>query len=126
MKYKLRILLIVLAIGALAHGQTNPPAAPRLASGKINLGTAGGETGVWVPPNAGDERLVELDSSMAATANPFAIETNPLQRTPRPAGVTSATTTGGSCFANTNFYANLRNPDVMSFILGAVPNATRQ
>jgi len=42
------------------------------------------------------------------------------------AGVTSATTTGGSCFANTNFYANLRNPDVMSFILGAVPNATRQ
>jgi secreted trypsin-like serine protease len=42
------------------------------------------------------------------------------------AGVTSATTTGGSCFANTNFYANLRNPDVMSFILAAVPNAVRQ
>jgi secreted trypsin-like serine protease len=42
------------------------------------------------------------------------------------AGVTSATTTGGSCFANTNFYANLRNSDVMSFILAAVPNATRQ
>ena len=42
------------------------------------------------------------------------------------AGVTSATTTGGSCFANTNFYANLRNPDVMSFILGAVPDAIRQ
>ncbi len=42
------------------------------------------------------------------------------------AGVTSATTTGGSCFANTNFFANLRNPDVMSFILGAVPNAIRQ
>ena len=42
------------------------------------------------------------------------------------AGVTSATTTGGSCFANTNFYANLRNPDVMSFVLGAVPNAGRQ
>jgi len=42
------------------------------------------------------------------------------------AGVTSATTTGGSCFANTNFYASLRNPDVMSFVLGAVPNASRQ
>jgi secreted trypsin-like serine protease len=42
------------------------------------------------------------------------------------AGVTSATTTGGSCFANTNFFANLRNPDVMSFILGAVRDAIRQ
>jgi secreted trypsin-like serine protease len=42
------------------------------------------------------------------------------------AGVTSATTTGGSCFANTNFFANLRNPDVMSFILGAVSNAIQQ
>jgi secreted trypsin-like serine protease len=42
------------------------------------------------------------------------------------AGVTSATTTGGSCFANTNFYANLRNPDIMLFILSAVPNAIRQ
>jgi secreted trypsin-like serine protease len=42
------------------------------------------------------------------------------------AGVTSATTTGGSCFANTNFFANLRNADIMSFVLGAVPNAIRQ
>jgi hypothetical protein len=42
------------------------------------------------------------------------------------AGVTSATTTGGSCFANTNFYANLRNPDVKSFVLAAVPNAAQQ
>jgi hypothetical protein len=42
------------------------------------------------------------------------------------AGVTSATTTGGSCFANTNFFANLRNPDIRSFVLGAVPNAIQQ
>jgi hypothetical protein len=42
------------------------------------------------------------------------------------AGVTSATTTGGSCFANTNFFANLRSPDVRSFVLAAVPNATQQ
>jgi secreted trypsin-like serine protease len=42
------------------------------------------------------------------------------------AGVTSATTTGGSCFANTNFYANLRNPDIMTFVLAAAPNVIRQ
>jgi len=44
-----------------------------------------GEHGVWIPPNAGDERLVELDSTSTAPVNPFAIETNPLQRTPRAA-----------------------------------------
>jgi V8-like Glu-specific endopeptidase len=42
------------------------------------------------------------------------------------AGVTSATTTGGSCFANTNYFTNLRNPDIKSFILSAVPNAVQQ
>ena len=42
------------------------------------------------------------------------------------AGVTSATTTGGSCFANTNFYASLRNPDIKSFVLEAVPDAIKQ
>jgi hypothetical protein len=36
---------------------------------------------VWVPPNAGDERLVEPDTSLPANA--FAIETNPLLRIPR-------------------------------------------
>jgi hypothetical protein len=49
----------------------------------VNLGSPAGELGVWVPPNAGDERLVDLDASTAAPANAFAIETNPLQRTPR-------------------------------------------
>ena len=43
------------------------------------------EHGVWIPPNAGDERLVELDSTSTAPVNAFAIETNPLQRTPRAA-----------------------------------------
>jgi secreted trypsin-like serine protease len=42
------------------------------------------------------------------------------------AGVTSATTFGGSCFASTNYFANLRNPDNMSFILDAVQDAIRQ
>lgn len=51
-----------------------------------------GEHGVWLPPNAGDERLVELDSATQAPVNPFAIETNPLQRTPRVTGSTGATT----------------------------------
>jgi len=42
------------------------------------------------------------------------------------AGVTSAVTVSGSCTAGTNFYTNLRHPDVMSFIFGLVPNAARQ
>jgi hypothetical protein len=84
-------LILALLISIISLGQVNPPPAPRLANGRINLGTVGGEKGVWVPPNAGDERLVELDSTMAPAANPFAIETNPLQRTPRPAGVTAST-----------------------------------
>jgi hypothetical protein len=46
------------------------------------LAAPAGEHGVWVPPNAGDERLVEPDDP-ADAARPFAIETNPLQRTPR-------------------------------------------
>src|SRR5687768_3913166 len=45
------------------------------------LGGPAGQLGVWIPPNAGDERLVELDSP--PVPNPFAIEANPLQRTPR-------------------------------------------
>jgi hypothetical protein len=75
--------------GNVANGLSAP--APRWPDGRINLGTVAGEKGVWVPPNAGDERLVDLDSSMVAPINPFAIETNPLQRTPRPAGITAAT-----------------------------------
>jgi secreted trypsin-like serine protease len=42
------------------------------------------------------------------------------------AGVTSATDIGGSCATGTNYYANVRNPSIMSFILGLVPNAGRQ
>jgi hypothetical protein len=87
MKYRIPISIIALGLSVVALTQTTP----RLANGRINLGTTGGEKGVWVPPNAGDERLVELDSSMAPKADPFAIDTNPLQRTPRAAGVTAAT-----------------------------------
>src|SRR5688572_12999637 len=60
--------------------------APVLAfsqSGTGALAGPAGQRGVWVPPNAGDERLVEFDSSNPAPVNPFAIETNPLQRVPR-------------------------------------------
>jgi hypothetical protein len=85
MRIRFIVLLLIVSITALAARQTNVPAAPR-------FGSQSGQNGVWVPPNAGDERLVELDSSMPAAVNPFAIETNPLQRTPRPDGVTSATT----------------------------------
>jgi V8-like Glu-specific endopeptidase len=42
------------------------------------------------------------------------------------AGVTSAVTVSGSCTAGTNFYANIRNSSIMSFITGLVPNAGRQ
>jgi hypothetical protein len=41
-------------------------------------------------------------------------------------GVTSATDVGGSCATGTNYFANVRNPSIMSFILGLVPNAGRQ
>src|SRR5512134_2849149 len=56
-------------------------AASSAASQKVTFSAPAGEFGVWVPPNAGDERLVELDNPPAA--NPFAIESNPLLRTPR-------------------------------------------
>jgi hypothetical protein len=62
---------------------------PVLALGQNPIGTfaaPAGDHGVWIPQNAGDERLVELDDADATSRNPFAIETNPLQRTPRVAG----------------------------------------
>ena len=90
-KYRIPIVAMILGISVFALAQTNPRPAPRFPDGHINLGTTPGEKGVWVPPNAGDERLVELDSSMLPAANPFAIDTNPLQRTPRAEGVTAAT-----------------------------------
>jgi len=61
-------------------------AFPVLALSQDGWGTfaaRAGEHGVWIPPNAGDERLVELDGTIGAPLNAFAIETNPLQRTPR-------------------------------------------
>jgi hypothetical protein len=60
------------------------PILPVLAFGQSGVGTLAapaGQHGVWVPPNAGDERLVEPDTSLPANA--FAIETNPLLRIPR-------------------------------------------
>ena len=52
-----------------------------MPDGTVNLGSPPGELGVWVPPNAGDERLVELDNPNIP--DPFAIASNPLQRTQR-------------------------------------------
>jgi V8-like Glu-specific endopeptidase len=42
------------------------------------------------------------------------------------AGVISAVTVSGSCTAGTNFYTAVRNSDVMSFVSGLAPNASRQ
>ena len=42
------------------------------------------------------------------------------------AGVTSATSFGGSCALGTDFYISLRNPGVMSFVFGLAPDAARQ
>jgi len=41
------------------------------------------------------------------------------------AGVTSATSTN-ACTSGTDYYARLRNPDIMSFVLGLVPDATQR
>jgi hypothetical protein len=66
--------------------------APKIAFAQLgSLASPPGGHGVWVPPNAGDERLVEPDSTIPAAVNPFAIETDPLQRTPRAAGPPPAT-----------------------------------
>ena len=67
--------LLLTIVPVLAFGQ----------SGTGALAGPAGQRGVWVPPNAGDERLVEFDSSNPAPVNPFAIETNPLLRIPRAA-----------------------------------------
>lgn len=64
------------------------PILPVLAFGQSGtLATPAGQRGVWVPPNAGDERLVELDTP--DSTNPFTIEANPLLRIPRVAQSTA-------------------------------------
>jgi hypothetical protein len=70
---RLAPLLVLAVLPVLAFGQ----------SGTGALAGPPGQRGVWVPPNAGDERLVEFDSSSPPPVNPFAIETNPLQRVQR-------------------------------------------
>ena len=72
-RYLRHSALVTLVLPALAFGQ----------SGAGTLAAPPGERGVWVPPNAGDERLVELDSANPASVNLFAIEANPLLRIPR-------------------------------------------
>ena len=71
-------LLVLAMLPVLAFGQ----------SGTGALAGPPGQRGVWVPPNAGDERFVELDSSNSTPSNSFAIETNPLLRIPRMAAGT--------------------------------------
>jgi len=62
-------------------------AAPRTRDGRVSLGPPPGQTGLWMPPNAGDERLVDLDSTTPAASNEFGIDTNPLLRLPRLDGI---------------------------------------
>lgn len=42
------------------------------------------------------------------------------------AGVTSATTVGGSCALGSYYFASLRNPEITSFLFGLVPSAGRR
>src|SRR2546430_2093452 len=94
MRFRISALAVIVGLAVLAWGQASAPPVPpipRGPDGRVSLGAENGQKGVWVPANAGDERLVELDSSMVAPVNPFSIETNPLQRTPRPEGVTAST-----------------------------------
>lgn len=42
------------------------------------------------------------------------------------AGVTSATSIGGSCAQGTSYYANIRNADIRQFILTLVPSAVQR
>ncbi|HET9943703.1 MAG TPA: hypothetical protein VFR05_10195 [Terriglobia bacterium] len=74
------LVLIVPVITCTAFGQSGVGAL---------AGPASAPRGVWVPPNAGDERLVDFDAATPAPVNPFAIETNPLQRVPRTAASTA-------------------------------------
>lgn len=41
-------------------------------------------------------------------------------------GVTSAATTGGSCTIGSNYFTNIRHPDVRSFVVGLVPDAQQR
>jgi hypothetical protein len=51
-------------LGAVT-GPSRP--APRTLNGRIILGPLPGEAGVWLPPNAGSDRLVALDSDAPVT-----------------------------------------------------------
>jgi hypothetical protein len=42
------------------------------------------------------------------------------------AGVTSATSIGGSCASGTSYYANVRNAEIRTFILDLVPGAAQR
>ena len=53
------LALIATCGWALAQNSQKP--IPRMPHGTVNLGSPPGELGLWLPPNAGDERLVDLD-----------------------------------------------------------------
>jgi hypothetical protein len=42
------------------------------------------------------------------------------------AGITSATSVGGSCATGTSYYASIRNSEIKTFILGLVPGAAQR
>src|SRR5436305_12922918 len=84
------VLALLLASTALTFGQTNGGQAARLQEQRVNLGRLSSESGLWMPPNAGDERLVDLDSTTTAASNEFSIDTNPLLRNPRLGGISAA------------------------------------
>jgi len=86
-----RVIMLLLASTILAAQVVGPAVAPRPQGAPVNLlGTRPGETGLWMPPNAGDERLVDLDSASSAASNPFSIDANPLSRLPRLDGISPA------------------------------------
>ena len=81
------VFVMALMFAMRAFSQSGPAPAPRTRDGKVSLGPPPGETGLWMPPNAGDERLVDLDSATPAASNEFGIDTNPLLRNPRLGGI---------------------------------------
>jgi len=81
------VAVLALIVAVRTYSQSSAPAAPRTRDGRISLGPPPGQSGLWMPPNAGDERLVDLDSATPAASNQFGIDTNPLLRNPRLGGI---------------------------------------
>jgi len=82
--------VLTLTLSVLVSGQGTPDNAPRTREGHVSLNTIAGQPGLWMPVNAGDERLAELDSTLPAASNQFTIDANPLMRLPKLEGISSS------------------------------------